>query len=437
MFPIHLHRFILMVSLLLLAFSCAKKSHPTSGQTDVGSICVMLEVKPTNSMSKQSRCAATVWDRVIAKVSGSGMDDQKDSMSTGTGVSLDTLVVSGIYYGSNRSVTVWSVNSSTGDTIHAPVSQSGIVVNTAETTNVSVTLSPSKGSILLSFWDIETGIDTVVAVFTTGSGTFRDTCEVTSGRALLSLDYIPDGATGTLTIEAYKAGSKITDYDYSKSLTFSATTDSTVAATWQAKFGSISLCITVEAPGGFLVAGAMDTAEAMRDMDSVEQGPIYFSEFLSTSNGEEFLEIHNPGTDSAKYDSLFLGINNNSTWYKLYDVKIPPDGFYVITVDDIAYKDTMITALASKIVGTGNSFWLRQATDSLLIDWVYFPGTSFDTQLAWPNVGTTTDSTLVLSALPDVGVRHNNYGKNWVTGQTAYTASDSETKYGTPGSAGR
>ncbi len=415
---------------LLSLWGCGlQTTQPSTPST--GSLHLFIRIKAP-ALAKASNVAATSWSNIIIQVTGSDMAAINDTVSVSVTHSVKTCTLSAIPSGSNRTVTVWSVNAATGDTIHTPASNS--VTIGAGSTSLSVTLTPAKGSMYLSLFDLASDIDSVHAAFTASATTWQAGAKDVAGRVNINLDYIPHNTSGTLTIKAYNAaGVELPGYTYTRALTFLASADTTITPSWQTLFGSLQLDVAPAMPGVFFITGTMNSARMA--VDSIEAGVCYISEIMASSNEEEFIELYNPTSSTVTYDTLYLGLSGRATWYLLEGVSIPADSFYVITADSASYTNTRISTLATSLSGAGGSLWLR-AKDSTLIDVVTFPGETEDVNLGWPNISSSAATSMVLDSLPQAGVRYNNYGKNWSAAVTTYTGSDAGSKKGTPGTRG-
>ncbi len=426
-------RFLISVQclLILLSLSCTQspsESELTQGNGNIRISARIIKSEGDYSGSQEnslSKTAATTWDSLMILVIYSEGDTLKRSLRITPEDQLVTEVISQVPTGEDIMVHVYTLNSSNRTRIH---SDSALIPELLknETENLSFTLYPDMSSISFSLYDLDSEIDSVHAAFESGDTAYQNGTASIAGRAVFSIDYIPSGTSGYITLTAYN-GSGDTLHSYTKEsldlLTINSLSDSTIYEMWGDFNGDITVEAEIHSPGEVLVTGLMDNENTLLQDTSEEQCGLYISE-IQPQNSYEFIEIYNSGAyiDSA-IDTLYLHISSGSL-YTLTDIVI--DSFYVVSGASAEFSDTVIPGIVTEIVSTGNAMSLY-SKDYKLIDRVYFH------EDKWP---IQSNRSIVLDTLLATGEIYNNYYDNWRRAESVYIETEEETLYGTPGRSG-
>ena len=398
-----------------LAAACLLLSCQHGDSVGPSVAAVEIRTRILSAQSKTLESTATTWDSLVVQACYDS-DTVRRAIRLAAGATSTIDTVSGLPAG-DVSVSVSTVSTS-GAVVHTSSPQQ-TTLDPGQTASLSFWLIPACGSIYVSLADVPTSVSTVGACFTFAGDTLCSSA-ARATKVNLAIDYVPDGASGTLTIAALGTGGD-TLYQSHTPLVFHTDRNTTVAASFSATPGGLALQTTVTQPGVTLVALSMG-ASAIPDS---EYGPVIISEIMYNANYAEYVELHNPGAVDTSFDSIAVECDGSRRW--LTNVSIPAGGFYVVARFDSAWADTFLTILDLSST-SGN--WLTVRDKSLrVLDWVAFAAGA--NTLGWPYLGSSKAS-IVLDSLPD-NPRYNNYGGNWAAAVSTIGASGLR---GTPGTAG-
>jgi hypothetical protein len=408
--------------------SCGSKNNPLKTRApQAGTVRVAAIIARPASLAKAQSVEQTVWTRIIIRISAPDMDPLSDTTNISTSQTALVKSISKVRAGNGRQVEAWTENASNGKIIHTSTSQS---VNVSENaiSDLSVELKPIKGSIYFDFWNIDTRIDTVEALFISGTDTMKARGGKAPGsRITLCIDYIPDGTNGTIRVYGIDCGTSPWDtlYRYGQAYFFKADADSSFHASFKVYPGSVNFSITFNLPGVTVVQGYMNDTQAL---DSTEQGPVYISEIMYAVDDSEYIEIYNPLSKDTTFDTLILEVND--VYRRFFNITVPADSLFVIGRKALPFADTYhATASALDLASTGEFIALRKK-DSTLMDCVYFTGSNSTQE--WPAVSSSQRASIVLDSLG--GPAYNNYGKHWTAAITPVPGTGLK---GTPRTRGR
>jgi hypothetical protein len=403
-------KILLFITFLFLASCSSSDRQNVSGAKDESSAVNVLLTIRSPSGNGIAKIAATEWNRLITVISGIGMDTVFDTIVLSGSETYKQFTIGSIPAGTQRKVRSWTENSLSGKTIHAPA-ETTLTMNPGVTENISLLLLPCAGTIQFQFADIATNIDSIFCQFATVSDTFKAVAKRSDRGVSVSLDYIPNGVSGLLSIYGTKftVDHRDTIYRFERSLVFNASADSVLYPVFR-KSGSIAkIEVTAIRPGVTIVQGSMNS-----NGDSAELGPIFISEVL-VKNGYEFIEICNPTGDSLYYDSLYLTVNSSDKLL-LRCVGLPANGFYVAGRFLLPGVDTVMTAI--DLLSTGEENLVLKNSNKQIVDMIYIS-----------KILTVNSDKSIELQLPS-GVFQNNFDHNWIH---ATEIIEGYSLYGTPG----
>jgi hypothetical protein len=416
-----------MIITLACLVSCGKKAVSVSPLiSGYGSIRLSISIAKPAALAKASQSLQTTWNKLIIRVSAPDMDTLTDTTDLSTSQLALIKSLASVKAGSERKVEVWTENSANQAVIHVCGPQA-VSVTEGGATDLNLTLRPVKGSIYFDFWNIDSRIDTITARFRTATDTLTVRgVKAPGSRALLSIDYIPDGWNGTIEVLGIDCGATPWDtlYRYSRPYLFLANADSCFYASFKVYPGTINFDITFNLPGITVVQGYMNDKESL---DSTEQGPVYISEIMYAVDDSEYVEIYNPLASDAVFDTLIVEVKG--VYRKFPNVTVKAGGFFVIGRKALPFADAFHpTASALDLTSAGEFVALRKK-DSTLVDCVYFTGGGNSQE--WPVIGSSQRASIALDSLGGAG--YNNFGKHWVAAVTPIPGTGLK---GTPGQAG-
>lgn len=401
---------VLPVAAVLFLF-CG--NYPSSLESKNGSLVIRAQILQSN-LAKASESMLTTYDSVVVVVSASDIGTMRRSKKITLGEFLFTDTFPGIPSGSNRKITVTTVDKS-GFTVHVDsVGSRTVRIYPGSVSDVNAVLVPAVGSIYLQIAGIPTSVDSIFASFVS-----NDTSWVVhvarNTRVFISIDKIPNKTKGTLYVSGVGSGGD-TIYTASRDLTFNALSNSSVTLEFKGLPGNLSLNLSIYDPGITLVSGSMD---GLNIADS-ESGILFITELMYKVDKAEYVEIYNPGTDSLFLDTLLVVLDK--TINTITDVEIEGKGFYVFGRGDGSWIDQSNSFL--NLSASGN--WIALLSkDSTVIDQVIFTGES--NKIEWPVVKDSRSIELVNKSYDALS---NNFGRNWRECPVFY---DSAGWYGTPG----
>jgi len=394
------HAHVLMTGVvvgLLCGSSC-----DTGESTALSSGALAVRARVVQPVSKAQQSAATTWDTLVIRVVTTGGDTILNSIPVGPYDAVVSDTLSAVPAENGLRVDAITVGRD-GDTVH----QSGVqTVDLApgETRQVSLWLNPVCGSVYIELVDVPTSVAMVEACFAFAGGSICGQ-QARATRVFLALDYVPDGASGDLTIVGTDAVGD-TLYRAVLALTFYSDRLATLTASFTESPGGLSLSADIVEPAVTVVAGSMGATQVAAS----ETGPLIITEIMYAANNAEYVELHNPTASAVLYDSLVL--ERDGVRRYLLNVAVPAGGFFVVARNDSPWADTALSLLDLSST-TGN--WLAVRSTSLTVmDWVAFPGGS--NEVGWPNPGST--ASVVLDSLT-TDPQYNNYGMHWLAAQSA------------------
>ncbi|MBD3239723.1 MAG: hypothetical protein GF331_03995 [Chitinivibrionales bacterium] len=407
---------VLAPAMLACAVGCSDPSSPPTSSS-AGLAVRARVVSP--AAGKQRTVQQTTWDSLVLTLAYPDANAVRRAfpLSMDTPVFADT--VAGLAAGDNIQVTTRTVNAA-GIVVHESQTHS-LDLSPNETAQVSFWLEPVRSSIYVELSDVPTSVATVAACFVSGADTLCVQTPRSPRITSLSIDNVPDGAAGELILAGLDTAGD-TLYTTTVPLTSHADGAATIWADFTASPAGLTADITVSEPQPTLVVGSMGGAAG----GGVEHGPLVISEIMYAANGDEYIELHNPGAGNAAFDTLIVEKDGDTRF--LTDVSIPPGGFYVIGRTDSAWVDTSLPFLDLSST-SGNTLTIRTKRDEI-VDWVAFVTRSND--IEWPDISSARVS-IVLDSLA-VDPAYNNYGAHWRAACTPLGADS--TMCGTPGRAG-
>ncbi|MBL8026114.1 MAG: lamin tail domain-containing protein [Fibrobacteres bacterium] len=378
------------ILMAIFMFQCSREDKIDINSTSIGEseVNILLSIRSPSGTAK-AKLLQTEYDRLVISVSGSGMDTLYDTFALGMNEAYKQVTVSDITPGSGRKIRAWTENDSAGKMIHFP-DDTVLTLKAGLTHNVTLHLEPCAGSLHFTFTDIGTDVDTVFCSFASATDTFAAFSKVSRGGASVSLDYIPDGLNGKLSVYGtyFSGSSRDTIYRYTQIITFDAGADSVIVATFVKSASAAKIDVIAIRPGMTVIQGSMNTKTM------AESGPVYITEVLTASNFE-YVEIYNPGYDSVVYDSLYIYYNKINRL--LRNVHIPANGFFVAGDSSLPGVDTVVTL---NLLSAGNEPISLKNGNKETIDFVFLP--------------IVKNEYVAMELIPPGGVLFNNINMNWV-----------------------
>ena len=272
--------------------------YPSSPESKNGSLVIRAQILQSN-LAKASESMLTTYDSVVVVVSASDIGTMRRSKKITSGEFLFTDTFPGIPSGSNRKITVTTVDKS-GFKVHVDsVGSRTVRIYPGSVSDVNAVLVPAVGSIYLQIAGIPTSVDSIFASFVS-----KDTSWVVhtgrNTRVFISIDKIPNKTKGTLYVSGVGPGGD-TIYTASRDLTFNALSNSSVTLEFKGLPGNLSLNLSIYDPGITLVSGSMDGL----NIADTESGILFITELMYKVDKAEYVEIYNPGTDSLFLDTLW------------------------------------------------------------------------------------------------------------------------------------
>jgi hypothetical protein len=336
--------------------------------------------------------------------------------------------------GKDRLVEVWTKNGN-GLVIHSAVAKK-IDLASGEIKTVDFSLIPKRGSIYVNVANVpvSVGIDTITlvhAVFAFGGRALSDSVK-RAKNAFLTIDNVPDSASGTLSIAGTGTNGD-TLYRCIIPLTFYALRDTAFSAKAVKVSTGISMNLSTLVPASTIVSASMDP----RNTKDVEKGPCIISEIMYSANDSEYVEIYNTLGKDSTFDTLILDIDGVFRYFP--SIAIKSKGFFAFGRKNLPWVNAthVVSSALDLLTGGGNTIILR-AKDSSAMDRVSFLGGANDQE--WPNLSSAKKSIILNSLVSDP--TYNNFGKNWLTAQSLINqvapsySSPATSQCGTPGYGG-
>lgn len=411
---------ILIASLLTTQFNCGTLSSDND-QNQIGSANILVWINKTFTSKQTSGLRETTWNKLVIMISAADMDTVIDTFPVTMNQPFNSFTLENIPAGTNRCIAAWTIDL-TGDTIHG-IDTSNVTIEPAKTTQVLFELIPVKGSLYCVLTEIPTSVDSVYFGYYANALSW-ETKDKRASKLNLTLDKIPYGTTGTLSIVGYNT-QKDTVASWKKSNFIFNNTNTTLQASF-ISIGHVGLSVTIHTPGVTVILGIMDTTDSLED----EQGGLLISEIMYAANDSEYVELYNPNA-VAYDDTIILQLDNGTC--RNYIVTIPPKEFFVLGRRALPWADTYHpTTSALDLASTSGNWITIRAKDSTVIDIAAFQSGS--NAQGWPDFSTSQKQSIALDSLPD-NPEYNNYGKNWVSAVSRIDASVTQ-QLGTPGKPG-
>lgn len=421
---LHLPAYIAVVLFAMVA-SCGSMPSSSEERT-TATVNVRVWINRQPGAAKVLRKLDTEWDRLILQISGNGMDTIRDTTDIDMSSSYFSITLPDVPSGNSRTIAAWTI-SPHNDTIHTAESRT-MDLTANQTTDVTMILSPTRGSIFLSLVDVPRSVDSVFAVFASDTDTLVTKANRSSSYYYnLSIDYVPHNMSGTLWVYGIDTLAGDTIFEASQALSFDATAPVTVDLQFGAAPSGVAVSLSLLMPGAAVVRGAMMSLTSI----GTEMGPLVVSEIMHYPVGDsEYVEIANPTSEIVSMDSIILDVVGSSSPKRivLHGISIDPGGFFVVgdkkldQVGDGAFADTSVDL---ELTNTGRWVVLRD-TSGATMDWVAYS----DNEHEWPKSQKTY--ALVLDPITPDPVS-NNYGRCW---KLATSEIGSSSHYGTPGAPG-
>jgi hypothetical protein len=390
-------------------------SNPLQKKQGVLAVNVFFD---SGKLKKTEQNAQTLFDSLVVEISGSDFQTIRSSVTLSSLLPVYNDTIRNIPEGENRVVRVFTKDR-TNQVIHQDSLLSQTVRVTADNiTSVFVKLKPGSGSFYIQIADVPDTVDTVVAVFSTGVRSWVASVK-RSSKVLMSLDNIPNNTAGTLNVYGISL-QKDTLYRASANLTYLLSNTAAVNLSFHTQPGTLGLNITITPAPSTIVRANMSAFT----YDTVETGEIFISEIMYASNDSEYIELYNPSTIAASYDTLYVDIDGEMRF--LTNVIIVPNGYFTIGRRLLPWVNTaMNTVSFLDLTQNGNWITIRNRTKQM-IDRVVYTGVSNVQE--WPQVSGKHSMRLQ----PDrYSAQLNNYGKYWSVSQELIPGSGSQ--YGSPG----
>ena len=406
----------------LLQIDCGKNPAGSSTQGS-GEIHLWVHVlQQQKGLSKRAKTTATTWDSLVVRITSTGMDTLLRTFAFDTADPYVNYTLQGVPAGKGRLIEVWTKNRA-GLIIHASKGQT-VDIAAGEIKTVDFSLLPKRGSIYIDISNIPVmvngdSIDAVYAAFVFNAQMLCDSAK-RSKNLFLSIDNVPDSASGTLFI-AGLGKSLDTLYRSASALTFYALKDTTFSVRVLTVSTGVSFAMTAITPGATVIAASMDSTKRI----GTEQGPLIISEIMYSANDSEYIEVYNPLEKDCVYDTLLLDIDGTYRYFT--NVTIPSRGFFVFGRKSLPWVNAVHpTASALDLLSGGGNVIALRAKDFSLMDWVAYLGGNNDQE--WPSASSGKKSIVLDSLASDPA--YNNFGKHWRVAITLINKVDP--KYASP-----
>ncbi|MBN1981761.1 MAG: hypothetical protein JW795_09530, partial [Chitinivibrionales bacterium] len=182
--------------------------------------------------------------------------------------------------------------------------QKTAVISAGESVPLFILCDPVCGSLYIPITNIPKEVDSLCATFNSGKDTVHCSIKCNATSEMMTLDYIPDKATGMLTIQAFDV-SKTVIFRASKELTFDAKKNTTISIQFDPKSGKLSLSIAITEHGITIVFVNMN----QKDTIGKETGPLIISEIQYFAEGDsDYVELYNPTPSAQFFDTLVIEV---------------------------------------------------------------------------------------------------------------------------------
>jgi hypothetical protein len=391
-------------------------SNPEQKKQGMLAINVLFE---SGNLKKLLETTQTSFDSLVVEISGSDFQMIRKSMPLSSVSPVQNDTIMNIPEGENRLVRVF-----TKDKSNQVIHQDSLITQTVRVVADNVTvmfvkLKPGFGSFYLQIANVPDTVDSVVAVFSTGVKTWISSVK-RSSKVLLSLDNIPNNTSGTISVYGINI-QKDTLYRASAQLTYLLSNTTTVHLSFHTQPGALGLNVTITPAPSTIVTANMGAFT----YDTEESGEIFITEIMYAANDSEYIELYNPSTIAASYDTLYIDIDGEMR--VLTNIIITPSGYFTIGRRLLPWVNTaMSTVSFLDLTQNGNWITIRNRAKQM-IDRVVYTGVSNAQE--WPQVSGKRS----LRLQPDrYGAQMNNHGKHWGVSQELISGSTSQ--YGSPGS---
>ncbi len=407
---------VVLFFIIAMAISCGVIPSD-SGDSGSGTIDLRIWINKPPSFDHSIR--ETTWDRLVVQISALDMSIKRDTFDVTMEKSFYTFFIEDVPAGENRLIETWTIDSEE-DMIHGKDSIT-VDLEPSQTVPVTSEVHPIRGSLYVLLTSIPSEVDSVLFSFTT-SDSLWFTKDKKSTKLDLTLDKIPYGSTGTLSIVGYDVAQDTVALWKLEGFTFTNANTSINASF--INVGKIEISVTITIPGVTVIMGIMDLTDSLED----ENGGLLISEVMYSANDSEYIELYNP-TGSVFSDTIIIQIDNGT--YRFFNVSIQPNDFYVIGRDTLPWSDTFHpTQSALNLSSTTGNWIMLLAKDSSLIDLVVFQ--TGNNNQGWP--GFSGKKSIALDSLPN-DPEYNNYGRNWIQAES-YINQATTQQQGTPGEPG-
>ncbi|MBD3420392.1 MAG: hypothetical protein GF398_09775 [Chitinivibrionales bacterium] len=375
-------------------------------------------------LRKSLKAFDSVYDSLIVLVYAEDMDTIRHAMPVSSNKKTFSLAINDIPAGDDRVFEAFT-KSQEGTLVHG----SGVAsatLNPQEVKSIPLMLEPLCGSLVLQLAEIPTSVDSVIAVFAAlPAGVWEDR-QKRSSKLHISLDYVTDQASGTLSCYAVNlAGDTL--YQAHQPVAFHADSFQLFSLSFSQLPGQAALAIDVGPAGAAVVWSAMDGDHP----DTAESGKLLISEIMYNANDSEYVEVFNTLSIDTTYDTLILEVDGT---YRFFEkVSFKADSFIVIGRVLLPWANYQhATSSALNLSSTSGNWLTLRAADSTVIDRVAFNGKTGGA--GWPDIGSAKNA-IVLDSLTN-GHKRNNVGIFWQQAVSDIDKSVTAQK-GTPGSSGR
>jgi len=280
---------ILIFCCSLFSINCGK--HPTqSARTQSAGLNIWAHVVKSNS--SLAKTAATTWDSLVIKISSASgaafMDTIVRAFKFDESDPFVSCTLDDVPAGKSRFVEAWTKNEN-GFVIHKAIGEK-IDLASGEIKTLDLTLLPKRGSIYVDIANVPATAnnDTITLVFASfsfGGQTLSDSLK-RAKNAFLTIDNVPDSASGTLSIVGI-GKSKDTLYCCALPLTFYASRDTSFSAKAVKVSTGFSINIIASQPAATIISASMDAKNTI----DVEKGPCIITEIMYAANDSEYIEI--------------------------------------------------------------------------------------------------------------------------------------------------
>ena len=418
------------LSIALIVAQCGKAPTNLSKQGTAQIEVWAQVVKQINGLAKSSAAKATTWDSLVVRISSADIDTIKKAFKFSVADSLITCTISDVPAGKARLIEAWTKNTN-NLVIHAGIGKK-VDITSGEIKPVEFSLFPKRGSIYIDITDIPATIDHISASYSFGVSDTLRVSEKRSTKTFLTIDNVPDSASGTLSIAGISASGD-TLYRCSMPLVFYACQNATYSALVTKVNTGISLGIAAMAPAATVVSASMG---GKKPFDN-EKGPLIISEIMYSANDSEYVEVYNPLEKDTTFDTLILDIDGA---YRIFtNIAVKSKSFFVFGRKNLPWVNAVHPVSSALDLSSSGGNWITvRAKDSTAMDWVAFEGGT--NNQGWPNIGSAKKSIVLDSLVTDPA--YNNYGANWMAAKTpinlvnpAYSLPITS-QLGTPGAVG-